>query len=188
MNTSHPDMSPTAKPTPDEIELFHRSVGPVRKLRSDMVEQTTRRPAPRPRNAFSTDRGNSLQDFPREFYGRETDAGESLYFARPGLQQRLLQRLRRGQLPSEAELDLHGLTVAAAHFAITRFLSNCGELGIRSARIIHGKGYGSRERAPVLKSRLNHWLRERPEVLAFCSSRPDQGGTGAVNVLLRSRR
>jgi DNA-nicking Smr family endonuclease len=180
-------MSPTAKPTPDDIELFQRSVGPVRKLRSDLVEQVTRRPAPRPRTAYSIDRGNP-HDFSREFYGREIGAGESLYFARPGLQQRLLQRLRRGQLPSEAELDLHGLTATEAHFAITRFLSDCGEQGIRSVRIIHGKGYGSRERAPVLKSRLNHWLRERPEVLAFCSSRPDQGGTGAVNVLLRARR
>jgi DNA-nicking Smr family endonuclease len=55
-------------------------------------------------------------------------------------------------------------------------------------RIIHGKGYGSREQAPVLKSRLNHWLREQQDVLAFCSSRRDQGGTGAVNVLLRTRR
>jgi DNA-nicking Smr family endonuclease len=188
MNTSHPDMPPTAKPTPDEIALFRRSVGPVRKLGSDLVEEATRRPAPRPRTAYPIDRRNPLHDIGREFYGGETGAGESLYFARPGLQQRLLQRLRRGQLPSEAELDLHGLTVAEAHYAITRFLSSCGEQGIRSVRIIHGKGYGSRERAPVLKSRLNHWLRERPEVLAFCSSRPDQGGTGAVNVLLRSRR
>jgi DNA-nicking Smr family endonuclease len=71
---------------------------------------------------------------------------------------------------------------------MARFLSWCGERGIRTVRIIHGKGYGSREQAPVLKSRLNHWLRDQQEVLAFCSSRRDQGGTGAVNVLLRSSR
>ena len=120
--------------------------------------------------------------------GKEIGAGESMYFARGGLQQRLLQRLRRGQLPAEAALDLHGRTAAEAHYEIGRFLSYCGDRRMRSVRVIHGKGYGSRERAPVLKSRLNQWLRERPEVLAFCSARPDQGGTGAVNVLLRARR
>jgi len=55
-------------------------------------------------------------------------------------------------------------------------------------RIIHGKGYGSREQAPVLKNSLNSWLRQHPDVLAFSSTRPEHGGTGAVHVLLRSRR
>jgi DNA-nicking Smr family endonuclease len=186
--TSHPVMSPTEEPTPEDIELFRRSVGPVRRLCGDKIQHAGRRPAPRPGAARPFEPQRQPSDFPQEFHGREIGAGESVHFARSGLQHRLLQRLRRGQLPCEAELDLHSLTVAQAHQAITRFLADCGEQGIRSVRVIHGKGYGSRERAPVLKSRLNHWLREHPEVLAFCSSRPDQGGTGAVNVLLRSRR
>jgi len=188
MTTSNPDMSTTGKPTPDDIDLFRRSIGPVRKLCSDKIQHAARRPAPRPRSGQPFEQRHQPWDFADEFHGKEIGAGESMYFARTGLQQRLMQRLRRGQLPSQAELDLHGLTVAEAHTEIARFLSYCEERGIRSVRVIHGKGYGSRERAPVLKSRLNHWLRERPEVLAFCSSRSDQGGTGAVNVLLRSRR
>ena len=175
MIPSRPDMPPTGKPPPDDSDLFRRSIGPIRKLRSDKVFHATKRPAPRPRTGPAGAPVHPLPAFPDEFHGREVGAGEPLYFARTGLQQRLLQRLRRGQLTCEAELVL-------------RFLSWCGERGIRAVRMIHGKGYGSRERAPVLKSRLNHWLREQQEVLAFCSSRPDQGGTGAVNVLLRSRR
>lgn len=54
-------------------------------------------------------------------------------------------------------------------------------------RIVHGKGNGSRHRGPVLKQKLNYWLRQRDEVLAFCSARPVDGGTGAVYVLLRRR-
>jgi DNA-nicking Smr family endonuclease len=188
MIPSTPDMTPSGKPPPDDIDLFRRSIGPIRKLRSDKVHHTAKRPAPRPRAASGGEPARSLPVFPVDFHGREISAGESLYFARTGLQQRLLQRLRRGQLPSEAELDLHGLTIAEAQNAVVRFLFYCGGRDLRTVRIIHGKGYGSRERAPVLKNHLNEWLREQPEVLAFCSSRPDQGGTGAVNVLLRSRR
>ncbi|MEE9156926.1 MAG: Smr/MutS family protein, partial [Gammaproteobacteria bacterium] len=40
---------------------------------------------------------------------------------------------------------------------------------------------------PVLKNKLNNWLRQRDEVLAFCSTRPVDGGTGAVYVLLKRR-
>lgn len=178
----------TGKPTTDDIDLFRRSIGPIRRLRSDKVYPAVKHSATRPRAALAGEQSHALPAYPQEFHGREIGAGETLYYARSGLQHRLLQRLRRGQLPSEAELDLHGMTIAQAQYEVARFLSYCGERGLRTVRIIHGKGYGSREQAPVLKSRINHWLREQQEVLAFCSSRPDQGGTGAVNVLLRSRR
>ena len=181
-------MPPTGKPTTDDIDLFRRTIGSIKKLRSDKVYPVAKRPPPRPRAATSDEQSCPPDAFPEEFYGRETSAAETLYFARTGLQQRLLQRLRRGQLPCEAELDLHGMTIAKAQVEMVRFLSYCGKHGIRTVRIIHGKGYGSREQAPVLKSRLNYWLREQQDVLAFCSSRRDQGGTGAVNVLLRTRR
>ncbi|HRY16587.1 MAG TPA: Smr/MutS family protein, partial [Candidatus Competibacteraceae bacterium] len=46
-------------------------------------------------------------------------------------------------------------------------------------------GKGSRHRGPILKQKVNHWLRQRDEVLAFCSARAIDGGTGAVYVLLR---
>ena len=52
-------------------------------------------------------------------------------------------------------------------------------------RIIHGKGLRSRNRMPVLKRKLGHWLMVRDEVLAFCEARPTDGGSGAVVVLLR---
>jgi DNA-nicking Smr family endonuclease len=53
-------------------------------------------------------------------------------------------------------------------------------------RIIHGKGKRSRNnKGPVIKTKVNHWLRQRDDVLAFCSARPIDGGTGAIYVLLR---
>ena len=53
-------------------------------------------------------------------------------------------------------------------------------------RIIHGKGLGSRNRLPVLKHKLRHWLMQREDVLAFCQARTVDGGSGAVIVLLKS--
>jgi DNA-nicking Smr family endonuclease len=52
-------------------------------------------------------------------------------------------------------------------------------------RIIHGKGLRSRHKGPVIKTKVNTWLRQRDDILAFCSARPVDGGTGAIYVLLR---
>jgi DNA-nicking Smr family endonuclease len=53
-------------------------------------------------------------------------------------------------------------------------------------RIIHGKGLRSGPSGPVIKRRIGRWLRRRNEVLAYCSARPVDGGTGAIYLLLGS--
>jgi DNA-nicking Smr family endonuclease len=53
---------------------------------------------------------------------------------------------------------------------------------------VHGKGLGSKNRKPVLKNKLRLWLPRRDEVLAFCQAPDDDGGSGAVLVLLKARR
>jgi DNA-nicking Smr family endonuclease len=113
------------------------------------------------------------------------ETGEELFYCRSGLQHNVLRKLRRGHYAVEAELDLHGLRVAEARQALGTFLQNALERGIKTVRIIHGKGNGSLNKQPVLKGKVNHWLRQRAEVLAFCSARPVDGGTGAIYVLLR---
>ena len=67
------------------------------------------------------------------------------------------------------------------------FMQECRQFGYRHVIIIHGKGYRSQGR-PVIKPMVNRWLRQDDEVLAFCSARPKDGGTGAVYVLLRKTR
>jgi DNA-nicking Smr family endonuclease len=53
-------------------------------------------------------------------------------------------------------------------------------------RIIHGKGLGSKNKAPVLRNKVKSWLMQKDEVLAFCQARQVDGGSGAVVVLLKS--
>jgi len=118
----------------------------------------------------------------------ELETGEELFYCRTGLQHGVLKKLRRGHYAVEAELDLHGLRVEEARQALTPFLHDALTRRLKTVRIIHGKGHGSLHKLPVLKGKVNHWLRQREEVLAFCSARPVDGGTGAIYVLLRRAR
>jgi DNA-nicking Smr family endonuclease len=88
------------------------------------------------------------------------------------------------QISDKATLDLHGYTSAEAAVHLQRFIQSAKAQGLRAIRVVHGKGHGS-ARGPVLKAIVDRWLREFPDVLAFCSAQPQNGGTGAVDVLLR---
>jgi DNA-nicking Smr family endonuclease len=109
-----------------------------------------------------------------------------LSFQRAGVRIQVMRRLRRGLYPIDDELDLHGLTQSAARNQLADFLVRSRDGGLRSVRIIHGKGYRSGARGPVLKTAVNLWLRRHMDVMAFVSARAIDGGTGAVYVLLRA--
>ena len=112
--------------------------------------------------------------------------GATLSFQRAGARTQVVRRLRRGLIPIEDELDLHGLTQSAARDRLAEFLQNTRAEGRRCVRIIHGKGYRSGARGPVLKIAVDSWLRRHLDVMAFTSARAIDGGTGAVYVLLRA--
>lgn len=171
----------------DDIALFRDSVRDVRRLRQQRnpPHRVRLRPIPRITRA---DEDRVLEDMlTLDYDGAELETGEELLFARPGLQHGLLRKLRRGQFSIGRELDLHGMTASEAHVALVGFLAACQAAGVRCVRIIHGKGLSSPGRKPVLKTRLNTWLQRSDDVLAFCSARPPDGGTGAVYALLKKR-
>jgi DNA-nicking Smr family endonuclease len=112
-------------------------------------------------------------------------AADALSFRRPGVRDQALRRLRRGSYPVEAEIDLHGLNQSGARDNLADFLTYSRSAGYRCVRVIHGKGYRSGARGPILKAAVNDWLRRNADVMAFASARPVDGGTGAVYVLLR---
>jgi DNA-nicking Smr family endonuclease len=126
-----------------------------------------------------------------------TDSGEAaslddavagsaaLSFQRGGVRIQVMRRLKRGLIPVDDELDLHGLTQTAARDALADFIAGSRDSGQRCVRVIHGKGYRSGARGPVLKTAVNLWLRRHTDVIAFASARAIDGGTGAVYVLLR---
>ena len=113
------------------------------------------------------------------------DTGDEPNFLRPGLSRQVLRKLRSGTWVIQNQLDLHGLDRHGAREALSVFLASCIKRGIRCVRVIHGKGLGSKNREPVLKIKVKHWLTQREEVLAYCQARPVDGGSGALVVLLR---
>lgn len=107
-------------------------------------------------------------------------------FLRPGISRMVLRKLRRGQLPLQDSLDLHGLSSDEARTLLLQFLHDATQRGLRQVCIIHGKGWRPDGGEGILKIRTRHWLTQCAAVLAFCEAPPDAGGGGAVLVLLKS--
>jgi DNA-nicking Smr family endonuclease len=108
---------------------------------------------------------------------------EYIVFKQTGISNKILRKLRKGKYNVDAILDLHGMSVDEAIAAVDGFLQQCLHKGTRVVLIIHGKGHHSQ--MPILKNKLNHWLREINAVLAFCSAAPAHGSRGAIYVLLK---
>lgn len=167
-----------------EKALFRKAVEKIKPLKhTKSASHTT--PSPRVVIAPFDD---SKQDAERQFSDYENlphvTGDDYLEFARLGIQHKVLRKLRSGQYNIEAILDLHGEIVAEAKQSLSYFLLQCEQKGIRHVLIIHGKGRNIQQ--PVLKNRLNHWLRETEQVLAFCSAKSKDGHSGALYVLLKN--
>lgn len=172
----------------DETALFRAAVHDAQPIicpRAYLLK-----PKPAPKANFSR---AEVQEVLRESlndinpWEQDLETGDELSYAQDGIQHNVLRRLRRGHYAVQAELDLHGLTVDAAKLEVSAFLQHCRDHQLRCVRIIHGKGLRSPGGMPVIKIKLAAWLRRCKPVLAYCSARPVDGGTGAVYVLLRTQ-
>lgn len=173
----------------EDLALFRQEMISVRPLKVDTADihhNQPPKPAPVPRKKTKEETNAPTDNLSDHFGYSELKAEEPLFFARPGLQNRQLSKLRKGQIHISAELDLHGLNSNKARKQLIYFFADCRKRNIRCIRIIHGKGFGSKHNIPVLKNRVNAWLQQLDAVLAFCSAPPHDGGTGAVYVLLKS--
>jgi DNA-nicking Smr family endonuclease len=105
-----------------------------------------------------------------------------------GLDPAVARKLRRGEYAVQGHIDLHGLTREEAKQEVDRFLRGARQAGKRCVLLVHGRGMHSRDQVPVLKEALRTWLataRFGRHVLAFATARPQDGGGGAIYVLLR---
>ena len=173
----------------DEEALLRDALKGVAPLRdSGKADLQRPLPAPIPVQALRDDAQvlqASLSDqLPMEV-GLET--GEELVFLRNGLSNLILKKLRRGFWATQDHLDLHGLRSEEARALLVSFLNDALKHGLRCVRIVHGKGLRSRNAEPVLKRKVGNWLGQRDEVLAFVQARAEDGGGGAVMVLLKAK-
>ncbi len=169
----------------EDSALFRETIGDVRPLSKNRLLHRIKQPRPVPRFREADETAVLRDMLSEQFQPEEYENGDELIYLKPGIQKRTMKKLRRGQISIDAELDLHGMVVPVARAAVAEFLHHCQRHHVQCARIIHGKGLGSRHRGPVLKIKVGAWLRQREEVLAYCSARYYDGGTGAVYVLLK---
>lgn len=102
-----------------------------------------------------------------------------------GIQNRTMQKLKRGRFTVGALLDLHNMTTETGRTALLEFIAQAQSRSLASVRVIHGKGLRS-ENGPRLKLMTRQLLRDHPQVLAYTKCKPADGGDGAVDVLLKS--
>jgi len=126
-----------------------------------------------------------LEAFESDVQESELESGDVIAYTRPGVQKRILKRLRKGDYKVERVCDLHGETVRSARELLLDFMHECEREQVHCVKIIHGKGKRSGHKGPVIKPKLNRWLRLWDSVIAFHSARSNDGGTGAVYVLLK---
>ena len=119
-------------------------------------------------------------------WDQSMDTGNEPSFLRNGLARDVLRKLRRGHWVVQDVVDLHGLNRQEAQSSLAEFLAVCLKRGLRCVRVVHGKGLRSPGREPVLKGKVQRWLAQRDEVLAFCEAPKNQGGGGALLVLLKA--
>ncbi len=170
----------------DDVDLFRRALADAKPLRATRrAEEVIRKPAPKARFARADEQAALRESLEADIDDTEGHSGESLRFRRPSVGRRTMRRLARGNFSVQDEIDLHGMTVAEAKPRLADFIERCAKEGRLCVRVVHGKGLGSGRRGPVLKQKVNRWLRQWDVVLAFVSTRQVDGGTGAIYVLLR---
>jgi len=168
----------------EERDLFRDSVGEIRPLQKPNIHRSSIKPKAEPAQSQKSEAmvKDELLNF--DAWTEELETGEELSYLKPGLQQRILRRLRRGQYSVQATIDLHEMNSQAAKASIVEFLQQARQHQCYCVKVIHGKGLRSKPGGPVLKKLVNAYLRKRSDVLAFTSARPSDGGTGAIYVLL----
>lgn len=176
------------KPTSEDAELWRRVAETVRPL-------LRRQPAPAfpplhlpPRPTAATPRAVSRAPAPRPVGPSvgaaarptpELQAGHA-----PGVDRSTHDKLKRGQLPIDAKIDLHGMDRDTAHRTLNSFLERAVSHGRRCVLVVTGK-------SGVLKGEVPRWLNQQPNrgrIIALTQAQPRHGGGGALYVLLKRSR
>jgi DNA-nicking Smr family endonuclease len=184
--------TPTSTSTLSEDELWAREMAGVKRVQPGKSAAAPPPPPPPVKGEFwhpdleAIDELRALVRGDVPFDLADTD--EYIEGRVSGLDPGVARKLRRGEYAVQGHVDLHGLTREEAKQAVDRFLRGARQAGKRCVLVVHGRGTHSRDQVPVLKEALRTWLataRFARHVLAFATARPQDGGGGALYVLLR---
>lgn len=173
----------------DDFSLFTSEMRGVKRIQVDQADTGKVRPdrqqiQQRRHNAVVRTSDTKVDGLSDQFV-IDVGAEDELYWARDGVQDSQLRKLKAGQVPFEGSLDLHGMSVEKARETLWDFFAEAARYEVRCVRVTHGKAARLDGKRPMIKSHVNTWLRQHPQVLGFTSCLPRHGGTGAVYVLLK---
>ena len=170
----------------DDAELFRRAVSGTKPIDSEKrVEMPRKKPLPAARFTRADESDALRESLESDVDDIAFGSGDALRFHRDSVGRRTMRKLGRGNYAVQAEIDLHGMTVAEAKPRLAEFIQQAAKSGKTCVRVVHGKGLGSGDAGPVIKPNAARWLRQWQQVLAYVSARQVDGGTGALYVLLR---
>lgn len=188
---------------PEDADLFRLLTQTVKPLKQNkLVEREKTKPRVLTRNVHFTEPETGTTKTARSesvispepstihlssFCTNEVGAETTLSWCQHGIPRKRFSELKQGKIHWDAKLDMHGLRADDAAQTLLDFISRHQALEHRCLLIVHGKG-NHRSEAPVLKNLVNHWLPQIPQVLAFHSALPREGGNGALYVLLKRNR
>ena len=170
-----------------EKNLFARAAGKVQPLAVPPRVPLARDLPPPVPVQLKLDERRVLQEALGDEFDTSTllDVDDAMSFRRPGVGTDVTRKLRKGDWSIQREIDLHGLRRDDAREALSEFVRESHRQGIRCVRVVHGKGLGSPGKTPVLKGKVQGWLIQKNEVMAFVQARAAEGGAGALVVLLK---
>ena len=172
----------------EDKALFHETMKAVKPLRNS-TQREPKPPAPPPPARRKPDpiEAPTSDYYLSNYYTDVVNPHSTLAHCKHEIPRKRLRELKNGEIRWEARLDLHGLRPDPARDTLCHFIEHQHHNGHRCVLVIHGKG-GRHDEEPVLKNHVNHWLQQLPQVLAFHSAQPRDGGCGAVYVLLKRQR
>jgi DNA-nicking Smr family endonuclease len=175
-----------AKQGQDHV-LFAKHVGLVHRLPdTDRVQHVPARTPAQPLSSHADERGVLSESLSDDFdVATLLETDDPLAYRRADMGPDVLRKLRRGVWTLQGQLDLHGLRTEEARQTLGLFLKEAQFRGWRCVRVVHGKGLGSPGCVPVIKDKVKRWLVQSDRVLAFVQARGDEGGAGALIVLLQ---
>ncbi|MDX1670063.1 MAG: Smr/MutS family protein [Limnobacter sp.] len=173
-----------------EAQLFREHVKNVRPLnvpqRQLLKKRKTVRTPKADKSLSEAIQSNVLSD---DWDGKHLmDSDQPNTYRKNGVSKAEMRKLTSGALVVQAQLDLHGHRTEEARIAVSEFVHACHEAGMRCVCLVHGKGLGSIHSGPVLRDKVQTWLLQIKEVLAFSPAPPKDGGDGALLLLLKTRK
>ena len=178
-------MNKSSKISDEDRKLFRDTVGNTKPIKDNNVITDNSKTPPYSKKNKEKYINSDYEINENRLNKKSVNSEEEIRFCSAGENDKKFKRLRQGKYKFKKTLDLHGMRVDEAKKELVMFLEECKVQAVSCVLIIHGKGYGSKNKSPIIKNKLNQWLRNHSIVWGFCSAQPNDGGTGAIYVYFK---